>query len=152
MTSEDSFKLLPIGFVKILPIGDNGENNNQISQIIIDEKIVESLEGIDEFSHLFIIYWMHKIHRKKVRKVHPKGRKDMPLLGVFATRTPCRPNPIGLTLVKLLDRKNNILTVQGLDAYDGTPIIDIKPFYTGDMAKKLRIPKWMITLNRIESE
>ena len=71
----------------------------------------------------------------------------MPLLGVFATRTNLRPNPIGLTLVELLKVEGKTLTVRGLDAFDGTPILDIKPFDTWDIAERAVVPEWWLKLN-----
>jgi tRNA (Thr-GGU) A37 N-methylase len=73
---------------------------------------------------------------------------DMPLLGVFALRTNQRPNPIGLTLVELLKVEGNVLTVRGLDAYDRTPILDIKPFDSWDTTEKPRVPEWWNKLNQ----
>ena len=73
----------------------------------------------------------------------------MPLLGVFATRTMLRPNPIGLTLVELVKVESNVLTVRGIDAFDGTPVLDIKPFDAWDTTKPVRLPKWW---NRLKKE
>jgi len=83
--------------------------------------------------------------------VHPRGREDLPLLGVFATRTNLRPNPIGLTLVELIRVENNILTVRGLDAFDGTPVLDLKPFDSWDMAKEARMPDWWTKLDETKT-
>jgi tRNA (Thr-GGU) A37 N-methylase len=66
----------------------------------------------------------------------------MPLLGVFATRTNLRPNPIGLTLCELVKVEGNVLTVRGLDAFDGTPVLDLKPYDFWDMAKDAKLPEW----------
>lgn len=97
---------------------------------------------------------MHRISNKerKKMKVHPRGRRDMPLLGVFVTRTPYRPNPIGLTLVELLKVEGNVVTVRGLDAFDGTPILDIKPFDYWDMATNARVPEWWLKLEDEKSK
>jgi tRNA-Thr(GGU) m(6)t(6)A37 methyltransferase TsaA len=111
--------------------------------------LVEALDGITGFSHLFVLFWLSQIpdEQRMIMKVYPRGRMDMPLLGVFATRTNLRPNPIGLTLVELLKVEGNTLTVRGLDAFDGTPILDIKPFDSWDTAKNARVPDWWIKLN-----
>jgi len=75
-------------------------------------------------------------------KVHPRGRQDMPLLGVFATRTNLRPNPIGLTLCELVKVEDNVLTVRGLDAYNDTPVLDVKPYDLWDCVPNARMPEW----------
>jgi len=141
--------LNPIGRVKTEAVGDEVKDKSRISQIIIRDELVEALEGVDGFSHLFVLFWLNQIFTQKrmTLKVHPRGRMDMPLLGVFATRTNLRPNPIGLTLVELLKVEGNILTVRGLDAFDGTPILDLKPFDFWDNAENARVPDWWINLN-----
>jgi tRNA-Thr(GGU) m(6)t(6)A37 methyltransferase TsaA len=126
MSFHKEVVLSPIGFVKTEAVGDEVKDKSRISQIILNDELVQALEGITGFSHLFVIFWMSQIPEDKrmMLKVHPRGRMDLPLLGVFATRTNLRPNPIGLTLVELLKVEGNILTVRGLDAFNGTPIFD----------------------------
>lgn len=150
MTFVEKAVLTPIGFVKTDEVGDEVKDKSRISQIIINDNLAQALEGIDGFSHVFVIFWMSQIPEDKrmILKVHPRGRMDMPLLGVFATRTNLRPNPIGLTLVELLKVEGTTLTVRGLDAFDGTPILDIKPFDSWDNAEKARVPEWWIKLNK----
>ncbi|MCS4541607.1 MAG: tRNA (N6-threonylcarbamoyladenosine(37)-N6)-methyltransferase TrmO [Euryarchaeota archaeon] len=137
-------KIKPIGFVKTDASEEQVKSRKTISEIILNKKLSKALDGIEDFSHLFVIFSLHKISEdeKRTLKVHPRGRLDMPLLGIFATRTPFRPNPIGLTLVKLLKRKGNVLKVKGLDAINGTPVLDIKPFDYWDTVKKIRVPEW----------
>ena len=149
MTFQDKIFLNPIGRVKTEAVGDEVKDKSIISQIIIRDELVEALVGVDGFSHLFVLFWLNQISSKKrmTLKVHPRGRVDLPLLGVFATRTNLRPNPIGLTLVELLKVEDNTLTVRGLDAFDGTPVLDIKPFDSWDNAEKARVPDWWIKLN-----
>ncbi len=100
-----------------------------VSDVILDPKLEEALEGIEDYSHLLVLFWLSRVQkgRRNLKKIHPKSREDLPLVGIFATRTQYRPNPVGLTLVKLIWRKKNILRVRGLDAVNGTPVIDIKP-------------------------
>jgi len=116
-----------------------------ISEIVIDESLAEALDGLEEFSHIIVLYWMHRANSKRVSlKTHPMGRKDVPKKGFFAVRTPNRPNPIGKSTVRLLQRQGNILKVQGLDAIDGSPVIDIKPYIPGyDSAEDSRAPQWI---------
>ncbi len=137
----------PIGFVRTGAVGDEVKDKDRISQIIIHDEFAEALDGIEEFSHLFVLFWLNQVSNEEgLLKIHPRGRKDLPLLGVFATRTMLRPNPIGLTLVKLVKVEGNVLTVRGLDAFDGTPVLDIKPFDYWDTAKDARVPRWWTKL------
>ncbi len=121
------------------------------SKIVIDQKWATGLEGLEEFSHIVAIFWLDRPKTDEVPlQVHPEAREDMPLVGVFATRAPVRPNPIGLTAVELLARQGNVLTVRGLDAYDGTPVLDIKPYLVrGDLKDVKSMPEW---LNRLWQE
>lgn len=121
-----------------------------ISEIHVDKDFVNGLEGIEEYSHLFVIFWMHKVPREERTrlKIHPRGREDLPLVGIFATRGRNRPNPIGLAVVELLERKNERLKVRALDAIDGTPVLDIKPYDYIDVIKEIRVPKWWLELHR----
>jgi tRNA (adenine37-N6)-methyltransferase len=142
--------LEPIGFVKTEAVGHEVRDKNVVSQIVFREDLTEALEGVEEFSHLFVLFWLNRIPEegRKRMKVHPRGRADMPLLGIFATRTPHRPNPIGLTRVKLLKIEDNVATVQGLDAYDGTPVLDIKPFDSWDITEDFKVPEWWMKLEK----
>lgn len=80
-------------------------------------------------------------------KVHPRARRELPLVGLFATRSPHRPNPIGESTVRLIERRDNILRVEGLDAIDGTPVLDIKPhFPRADNPTDVRVPEWITRL------
>lgn len=145
-----TIELKPIGFVKTSASEEQIEHRQAISEIIVSEDLSEALVGIEDFSHVFVIFWMHGIRElaEPSLKAHPQGRIDLPLVGVFATRTPYRPNPIGLTVVELLERRGNVLKVKGLDALDGTPVLDIKPFDPLDTAKKMRLPAWWKKLHK----
>jgi len=148
--TQKEIRLKPIGFVRTDAVGDEVRDMNVISQIVLNREYTEALEGIEEFSHIFVIFWLHKIpaEDRKTLKVHPRGRSDMPLLGIFATRSPHRPNPIGLTRVKLLKAEGNLLTIQSLDALDGTPVLDIKPFDSWDTTDDFRVPEWWMKLQK----
>jgi tRNA-Thr(GGU) m(6)t(6)A37 methyltransferase TsaA len=127
--------LKPIGFVR----NEYKENPNiegwwqeLVSEIIIDRNMEKGLDDLDKYPFIIVLYWLHKRDRNNMPlKINPKGRKDIPKRGIFATRTPDRPNPIGKTTVRLLRCEGNILTVKGLDALDGSPVIDIKPWNSG---------------------
>jgi tRNA (adenine37-N6)-methyltransferase len=125
--------------------------NNCICELVISPQWVELLDGIDGFSHVLVLYWPHLIdpERRKLRKVHPMGRRDLPLQGIFATCSPARPNPILVSAVPLIQRHKNILKVKGLEAVDGSPIIDIKPFVKSyHSADNTSVPEWMEKLHR----
>jgi len=154
MLAAEKIELKPIGFVKTKEFGKDVRDRSNVSEIVLRDDLAEALDGIEDFSHLFVIFWMHEISEEERRtmKARPRGRGDMPLLGVFATRTPHRPNPIGLTLVELLKVEGNVVTVRGLDAVDGTPVLDIKPFDYWDMAEDARVPEWWMRLEKERSE
>jgi tRNA-Thr(GGU) m(6)t(6)A37 methyltransferase TsaA len=121
-----------------------------ISTIILSPKHEKGLEGIEEYSHLFVLFWLSRVPpnaRGGRLKIHPRGRPDLPLVGIFGTRTQYRPNPIGLTQVRLLKREKNVLWVKGLDAMTGTPILDIKPISPrNEMPRNIRVPGWYCRL------
>jgi tRNA-Thr(GGU) m(6)t(6)A37 methyltransferase TsaA len=150
MSHQQEIVLNPIGFVETTAVGDEVRDRSKTTQVIIKKELAEALEGIDGFSHLFVLFWLHKTPAKerKTLKVHPRGRRNLPLLGIFATRTMLRPNPIGLTVVELVKVKGNALTVRGLDAFDGTPVLDIKPFDSRDNVANAKVPKWWSKLKK----
>lgn len=101
-----------------------------VSELVIDTGLQDILEGIEDFSHIVVVYWPHLIPagRRALLQVHPMGRKDLPVRGIFATRSPARPNPVLISTVRLLGRDGNVLKVQALEAVDGSPILDVKPY------------------------
>jgi tRNA-Thr(GGU) m(6)t(6)A37 methyltransferase TsaA len=117
-----------------------------VSELIINPELVELLDGLQDFSHALVLYWPHLLppEGRSITKVHPMGNKEFPLVGVFSTCSPARPNPVLLTAVQVIERKENILKVKGLDAVDGSPIIDIKP-YTKIFCtvENLKVSDWM---------
>ncbi len=122
------------------------ERKNLISTLEIDPALDGILDGIEDYSHILVLYWPHLIpgDRRALCQVHPMGRKDMPIKGVYATCSPARPNPVLVSAVPLLERKGNILKVRGLDAVDGSPIVDIKPYVLGyPEYPKVTVPDWI---------
>ena len=115
----------------------------------------EALEGIEGFSHLFVLVYFHKLRPEQIGplKVKPKRLlkkgytlEQLPSLGVFALDSPTRPNPIGLTLVRLVRREGTRLIVTGLDCFDGTPILDIKGYRPGYRPESYALPDWYTRL------
>jgi len=148
---EKAINLKPIGYIEIDASEDEIRKNkkNIISQIVLERNLAKGLLGIENYSHIFVIYFMHEIarsERMKLRK-HPKHREDLAQVGVFAVREPARPNPIGLTVVELLGRKGNVLKVKGLDALDGSPVLDIKPYDYMDVKESIKVPKWWAAIH-----
>ncbi|MHC1630879.1 MAG: tRNA (N6-threonylcarbamoyladenosine(37)-N6)-methyltransferase TrmO [Methanotrichaceae archaeon] len=119
----------PIGVVKTSftePLNPK-DIRNSASILVIDKKYQEALEGLKKFSHILVIYYIHKAKGYDL-KVHPMGDISISQRGLFATRSPRRPNHIGVTVAKLLDIKKNEIKVTGLDALNESPILDIKPY------------------------
>lgn len=117
-----------------------------VSEIVLDEMFADGMDGIETFSHVLILYWMHRAaDAEPVRmRRRPRGRPDMPEVGIFAQRARHRPNPIGVTAVKLLRRDRNRLVVQGLDAINGTPVVDVKPYVPPfDAVESPQVPAWI---------
>ncbi len=130
MEKEQSLELKPIGIIHS-PYRDRGQvpyqgyRSKNISRIEVFKEFEEGLQDIDGFSHIIVIYWFHK---SQGYHLWVKTPWDDNLRGLFATRSPHRPCPLGLTVVELIAREKNILKVKGLDAMDGTPLLDIKPY------------------------
>ena len=115
------------------------------ASIEINPDLTKALEGLEGFSHIIVLYWLHRaVFDKSNLKTYPMGNNNVPLQGLFAVRTPRRPNPIGKSTVRLLSRRGNILDVQGLDAIDGSLVLDIKPYIPGyDSASDATVPDWV---------
>jgi len=148
MSSELKIVLNPIGYVKTDAIGDEVKNKALISQIILRRELVDGLSGITGYSHLFVLFYLNQItdDQRRTLRVHPRGRVDTPLTGFFAVRTMLRPNPIGLTVVELVGVDGNVLKVKGLDAFDGTPVLDVKPYDQWDVIEDPKVPSWWLKL------
>jgi len=121
------------------------ENNRTI--LLIQPAFLQGLDGLADFSHIWVIYWFHKNdtpEKRRVLKLHPRGNPDNPLTGVFATRSPVRPNLLGLSVCQIISVKENRIEVEGLDAWEDTPIVDIKPYLPElDSVSGLRTPPWV---------
>lgn len=141
-------ELTPIGriegpFAQAVPDGWE----TVVQRIVVEERWTAALGGIESYSHLIVLFWLDRLGGTVELKVHPENRQDMPAVGLFATRTPRRPNPIGLQVVELLSREGNLLTIRGLDALDGSPVLDLKPYLPrGDSIPDARTPHWIETL------
>ena len=143
------------GAIKIKPLGKAKNSvtkptlpdwKDVVTEIVIDKTYTKGLDGIEDYSHVIVVYWMDK-EKECHLKHHPQGRKDIPFVGIFACRCPQRPNRIAISTVKLISREGNYLKVKGLDIVNGTPIIDIKPYAPYyDEVKNARVPDWVSKL------
>ena len=127
------------------------EVRQSISEIVIDQRLVDILDGIEEYSHLVILYWAHKVPQegRSLTRVHPMGRRDIPEVGIFSTCSPARPNPVLTTVVQLCGRRENVLEVAGLDAVDASPVVDIKPYVKDSYPQEgVKVPDWMERLQK----
>lgn len=117
-----------------------------ISEIVLDEALSQGLTGLCDFSHVLVVCYLDKAHFELSRHLirRPQGRDDMPMVGIFAQRAKDRPNPIGITACELLGVSGNVVTVRGLDAIDGTPVLDLKPYFPMyDCREDAVIPEWV---------
>ena len=122
-----------------------------VSDLVFDERYTEGLDGMEGYSHVVVLFWLDQAGPPKSLKGHVQGRDDLPVAGLFARRGPSRPNPIGISAVRLLHRETNILRVQGLDAMDGTPVLDIKPYTPAfDQVENARVPDWCKQVYQVE--
>jgi len=132
------FSLHPIGTVK------KAEDK---TTLVLKEKYVPGLLGLDGFSHVVVFYWFDKNdtpERRAVLQVHPRGNKANPLTGVFATRSPVRPNLIAKTVCKIVSIKGNVVEIDKIDAFPDTPILDLKPYIPRiDSLPSATVPGWV---------
>ena len=135
--------LRPIGIVEEgLPRSKGGAKSrfSLTSKIRLFDEFVDGLEGLENYSHAFILYWFHEIEGHRLR-ARPFGGSDREV-GIFATRSPHRVNPLGLTVVEILEVSPPLLIVRGLDAWSGSPVVDIKPYNYYDIVRCPGVPEW----------
>jgi len=127
----EEFVVRPIGVVRSVlkdpaDAPKQGALTGQEAEIVVDPAYLPALEGLDRGrGKIIVICWMHFADRGRL-KVHPRDQEELPERGVFSTRSPHRPNPVSLHTVTLLSIEGNVLRVRGMDAIDGTPVVDIK--------------------------
>lgn len=117
-----SFEINPVGFIR---------SEKDFTSIEILPGYEDAVHGLELYSHIIILVWFHKSDNdsdRQLLKVHPRHNKKNPLTGIFATRSPVRPNPVAIFISSVISIKRDIITVSSIDALDGTPVIDIKPY------------------------
>ncbi len=133
-----TFEVQPIGHVK------KAEGR---TLIVLDKKHQPGLLGLDGYSHVFMFWWFDRNdtpEKRSILQVRPMGNRENPLTGVFATRSPVRPNLLALTLCKLVSVEDNVIEIEKTDAFDGTAVLDIKPYIPGyDSTPDATVPDWL---------
>jgi tRNA-Thr(GGU) m(6)t(6)A37 methyltransferase TsaA len=115
------------------------------SDLIFRDDLMPALDGIEQYSHVIVVFAFHLVpeEARTSGRLHPRGDPSLPEQGVLATRSQLRPSPIGVSVVPLLRRRRNILRVTGLDAVDGSPVLDIKPYFPHyDSVPDAKVPDW----------
>lgn len=151
--------LEPVGFVRTPASREAVKERWErlVSEIEILEPYEDALEGLDGFSHLIVLTFLHEVpeEARGTLQVKPWGLlrhglrpEDLPTIGVFACDSPVRPNPIGVSIVDLLGRRGRVLRVRSLDAFDGTPVLDLKPFTPDREVRSPDVPDWHRDLMR----
>jgi tRNA-Thr(GGU) m(6)t(6)A37 methyltransferase TsaA len=127
----DDFSLVPIGYVRSALVDrdsapNQGDEGAPQARVELQAELAAGIDGLEVGTDVLLLTWLH-LSRRDVLRVHPRGDMRRPETGVFATRSPARPNPIGLHRVRLLAVEDHALVVDRLEAIDGTPVVDIKP-------------------------
>ena len=139
--------LKPIGIVRNRVREPRLEGwENVSSDIIVRKALTGALDGIEGYSHIVVLFHLHRVSDEERDRIqcHPRGDERYPLQGVLATRTQHRPNPVGVSVVRLVKRRRNVLRVKGLDAINGTPVLDVKPYIPHyDAPADVRLPDWV---------
>lgn len=146
--SDETIQLRPVGVVRSSrtePVDDQWDAESSTIELDASQFTPDALLSLDQFSHVEIIYWFHhpEAAAPNLGARRPRGRADWPLVGIFAQRAKNRPNRIGATVCKLLSLDGLNVRVSGLDAIDGTPVLDIKPWMSGFAPRgEIREPDW----------
>lgn len=140
-------ELKPIGYVSS-PVTEKVDENwgGIILRILLKPEYVGALLGLEDFSHALIVTYLHqaRYEKDKHRQRRPRGLESMPKVGIFSQRVKDRPNPIGITAVKIISVGDDFLEVRGLDAINDTPVLDIKPYYPHfDKIENSIVPQWV---------
>ena len=147
------YRVQAIGYVQRSPQPGDSDfvDPTETCHLVIDQRWEPGLTGIEEYSHLVVVFWLDRATRRRVAGPlgSAEGNTLLPPVGFFALRTPRRPNPIGIACPRLLGRNGNILEVSGIDAWHNTPIIDIKGYSPRDeLRQDAIVPIWLTELWR----
>lgn len=147
MTDDPIISLRPIGQVHNDVTEPRPAGWETVESVLaLDVDMAPGLAGLEGFSHIIVLFWMHRVpdELRVAGQDRPGGRQHLPLVGTFTTRGQLRPNPIGVAVVPLIKVDGPRLHVRGLDAIDGTPVLDIKPHLPPyDSPQDVRMPSWV---------
>jgi tRNA-Thr(GGU) m(6)t(6)A37 methyltransferase TsaA len=144
---KPSMNAKPAEFFNLVPIG-HVEKRPGRTVVRLEARYQEGLLGLEQWSHIWVLYWFDRNdtpEKRAVLQVHPRGNADNPLTGVFATRSPMRPNLVALNLCRVLSIQGTDIEIEGTDAFDQTPVLDIKPYISAidSPQTELRQPQWL---------
>jgi tRNA-Thr(GGU) m(6)t(6)A37 methyltransferase TsaA len=137
---QPSLSITPIGWVEspltdIASAPNQGDEGAPDAWLSFEPTVLEALDGIRAEDEVIVLTWLDRA-RRDVLRVHPRGDVSRPQQGVFSTRSPHRPNPIGLHRVKIASIEGDRVRVRNLEAVDGTPIVDVKPVLSSDISER----------------
>jgi tRNA-Thr(GGU) m(6)t(6)A37 methyltransferase TsaA len=140
----ERIEMRAVGRVSRASPDEDDRDRSLVAKVVVDEDLAPALEGIEAWSHVYVIFWMGGAARGDESALQLAWGG----VGVFAARSPIHPNPIGLTLVELIKREGRVLWVKGLDAHDGTPVLDIKPYPDWERGRlrvvtDFQVPAWL---------
>lgn len=141
---SDPVGLVPIAVVRNSVFDPQPDGWEQVkSDLIFREELLEALEGIESYSHVIVVFAFHRVPNGVKTLTYPAGATTLPQTGILASRSQLRPNSVGVAVVPLLRRRKNIVRVLGLDAIDGTPVLDVKPYVPQyDSVPDATVPEW----------
>ena len=153
MVTNIEVRFRPVGVVRTQASDDEIRERSRDSEAAIEifPEFQEALDGLEGFSHIFVLSFLHKLRLDQVGALKVRSRRllrkgfrieELPLVGVFALDSPTRPNPIGLSLVRLLRREEGMLFVLGLDCFNETPVLDIKPYRQDYRTDQYELAGW----------
>ncbi len=157
MPATNEIVLKPIGFIKTNSTDDEVRQSLEGVEATVEilPEFAEALEGLQGYSHILVLSYLNKLRPEQIGplKVKPRGLlkrgfklEELPTVGVFSIDSPTRPNPIALSLVRLLRMEGTRLFVAGLDMFNGTPVVDIKPYRSDRSAEDFKLPEWYTKL------
>lgn len=142
----EAIVMTPLGFVSNdVSVKKDASWGKDVSRIVLDQMYAPGLKGLEGFSHAIVLFYLDQAAYVRERHLlrRPQNRDDMPVVGIFAQRCKDRPNRIGMTSVEIVSVDDGVLVVRGLDAIDGTPVLDIKPYFPPYDRRDARVPEWV---------